>query len=127
MKPVEKTGADLDALVELVYAETGAPDVDKARVAAAATLFEDDCSGCHTRTAGETTEAAPSLAGRGSADYIAALIANRATRGSSRSATRCPPSTSSTPRTAARSPRGSSGCARRSPPTSRRSASSRSV
>jgi ubiquinol-cytochrome c reductase cytochrome b subunit len=76
MQPVEKTGAELDALVELIYAESGAPDADKAKVAAAAQLFEDDCSGCHTKTPGETSEAAPSLAGRGSADYLAALIAN---------------------------------------------------
>jgi ubiquinol-cytochrome c reductase cytochrome b subunit len=76
MEAVDKTGADLDGLVELVYAETGAPDVDKTRVAAAAQLFEDDCTGCHTRTAGETSETAPALAGRGSPDYLAALIAN---------------------------------------------------
>jgi ubiquinol-cytochrome c reductase cytochrome b subunit len=76
MAPVEKTGAELDALVELVYAETGATDVDAAKVTAAAQIFEDDCSGCHTKTKGETSETAPSLAGRGTAEYITALIAS---------------------------------------------------
>ena len=76
MPPVDHTGAELDALVEMVYAETGATDVDKAKVGAAQQMFEDDCSGCHTKTPGETSDTAPSLAGRGTADYLAALIAN---------------------------------------------------
>lgn len=76
MPPVDHTGAELDALVEMVYAETGAPDVDKAKVGAAAQIFEDDCSGCHSKTPGETTDTAPSLAGRGTPEYLGALIAN---------------------------------------------------
>jgi ubiquinol-cytochrome c reductase cytochrome b subunit len=75
MPPVERAGAELDALVELVYAETGAPDVDAAKVSAALPLFEEDCSGCHTRTAGEVSESAPALHGRGTAEYLGALIA----------------------------------------------------
>jgi mono/diheme cytochrome c family protein len=76
MPPVDHTGAELDALVEMVYAETGAADVDKAKVGAAQQIFEDDCSGCHTKTPGETSDTAPSLAGRGTPEYVAALIAS---------------------------------------------------
>jgi ubiquinol-cytochrome c reductase cytochrome b subunit len=75
MQPVERQGAELDALVELVYAQTGASDVDRAKVDAAGALFEEDCSGCHTKDEGQTTEAAPALHGRGTRDYLAALIA----------------------------------------------------
>jgi ubiquinol-cytochrome c reductase cytochrome b subunit len=76
MQPVEQTGVDLAALVEAVYAETGATDVDPARAAAGRVLFEDECTGCHTREPGKTSEAAPALAGRGTRDYLAALLAN---------------------------------------------------
>ena len=31
MDPVDQNGADLDAVVEMVYAETGATDVDQAQ------------------------------------------------------------------------------------------------
>jgi len=75
MAAVERTGAELDALVELVYSQTGAPDVDPAKVAAAAPIFEEDCTGCHTRDAGQTTDSAPALFGHGTKDYLAALIA----------------------------------------------------
>jgi ubiquinol-cytochrome c reductase cytochrome b subunit len=74
MPPVEQTGAELDALVELIYAQTGAVDVDTAKVAAGTALFEDACGGCHTLEPGAISESAPTLVGRGSRDYLIDLI-----------------------------------------------------
>jgi ubiquinol-cytochrome c reductase cytochrome b subunit len=75
MKPVEQTGADLDALVEMVYAETGAPDVDRALVARGVKIFDETCSDCHEREAGKESVSAPNLYGRGSRWWLAQFIA----------------------------------------------------
>jgi ubiquinol-cytochrome c reductase cytochrome b subunit len=76
MPEAEVTGADLDALVELVYAETGATDVDATLVARGAELFgEQPCGDCHERT-GEESGSGPNLAGRGSPTYLRAFIAD---------------------------------------------------
>jgi ubiquinol-cytochrome c reductase cytochrome b subunit len=74
MDPVDQTGADLDAVVEMVYAETGATDVDQPRAARGRQIFEDVCSDCHEREPGKASGAAPNLAGRGSPAYLATLI-----------------------------------------------------
>jgi ubiquinol-cytochrome c reductase cytochrome b subunit len=75
MKPVEQTGADLDALVEMVYAETGAPDVDPAKVLRGRQIFDDTCSDCHEREVGKESVSAPNLYGRGSRWWLAQFIA----------------------------------------------------
>jgi mono/diheme cytochrome c family protein len=75
MKPVEQTGADLDALVEMVYAETGAPEIDAAKVARGRQIFDDVCSDCHERELGKESVSAPNLAGRGSRWWLAQFIA----------------------------------------------------
>jgi ubiquinol-cytochrome c reductase cytochrome b subunit len=75
MKPVEQTGADLDALVEMVYAETGAPDVDAAKAARGRTIFDDTCTDCHEREAGKEALSAPNLYGRGARWWLAQFIA----------------------------------------------------
>lgn len=81
--------ADIDALVELIYAETGAKDADAAKVARGQVVFDTDdddgdgeddegsCTSCHERT-GVEGSSGPNLAGRGSPDYLAALIRNPA-------------------------------------------------
>ncbi len=76
MKPVEQTGADLDAVVEMVYAETGAPDVDAAKAARGRTIFDDTCSDCHERDDGKESVSAPNLYHRGSRDWLAGFIAS---------------------------------------------------
>ena len=81
MQPIEETGADLDALVELIYAESGAPDVDPARVARGRTVFDEgSCADCHTRVPGPPPAAdewtGPGLAGRGTVADLTALIAD---------------------------------------------------
>jgi ubiquinol-cytochrome c reductase cytochrome b subunit len=74
MQPVEQTGEDLDALVEAIYAETGASDADAARVARGRALFDEGCTDCHSRVAGTPSESAPHLGGRGSAEHLRSLI-----------------------------------------------------
>lgn len=76
MPAVQMEDADLDAVVEFVYAQTGAPDADKALAEKGQTLFDDgDCSDCHDRD-GTTAGSAPNLGGRGSLDMLAAFIAD---------------------------------------------------
>ena len=74
MPPVEAKGADLDALVELVYAESGAPDADKAKVERGKLLFEDPCTNCHSREPEQPGDSGPGLGGRGTVAYFAKLI-----------------------------------------------------
>ena len=76
MPPVEETGTDLDALVEMVYSESGASDVDAQLAERGRTLFDEGtCSDCHERT-GEEGSSGPNLAGRGSAAYLRSFIAD---------------------------------------------------
>jgi ubiquinol-cytochrome c reductase cytochrome b subunit len=78
MKPAKYRGRDLQAIVELVYQQTGAPDVDVALATEGRTLFDDGpCSDCHTVVPGEEEGVGgPSLAGRGSLPYLTDFIAN---------------------------------------------------
>lgn len=74
MPAAEVTGAELDALVEMVYAETGASDVDAALAARGVELFSDQpCGDCHERT-GEASSSGPNLAGRGTVAYLKSFI-----------------------------------------------------
>ncbi len=76
MPVAEATPAELDDLVELIYAETGAADVDPARVARGAALFDNGpCADCHERT-GVEPSSGPNLAGRGSIAHLTALVAD---------------------------------------------------
>jgi mono/diheme cytochrome c family protein len=76
MPATEASGEELDALVEMVYAETGATDVNRALATRGRTVFDEGpCSDCHERT-GEESSSGPNLAGRGSIAYTRALIAD---------------------------------------------------
>jgi ubiquinol-cytochrome c reductase cytochrome b subunit len=76
MPAAEATGADLDALVEMVYAESGAKDADATLAARGQALFDEaPCSDCHERT-GEDGSSGPNLAGRGSVAYLRSFIAD---------------------------------------------------
>ena len=69
MPKTEATGDDLEALVELIYAETGADDVDAAKVEKGKPLFDDGpCADCHNRT-GTDASGGPNLTGYGSRHY----------------------------------------------------------
>ncbi|MBT8495106.1 MAG: cytochrome b N-terminal domain-containing protein [Deltaproteobacteria bacterium] len=74
MKPVKFRGADLDAVVEAIYAQTGAGDVDAKLAARGLDIFEEEsCSGCHTID--EVSEdTGPNLFERGTVDYLTDLI-----------------------------------------------------
>jgi ubiquinol-cytochrome c reductase cytochrome b subunit len=76
MKPVTGTPDQLDALTEMVYAETGAPDAVPARAAAGHALISDkDCDSCHEFD-GESDNAGPNLKGRGTFAWVRAVIAD---------------------------------------------------
>ena len=102
MDPVELPDDQIDLLVEMIYAESGAPDADAARAAKGRELFDGDagCTDCHARftpppppepeeedegdeDAGADEEeeeeepeapTAPNLIGRGSPGYLVRLI-----------------------------------------------------
>jgi mono/diheme cytochrome c family protein len=76
MKAVTGTDEELQALTELVYAETGAKDVDRALVEKAAAMVSDkDCDSCHDFD-GTTGNAGPNLKGRGTLAYLVDVIAD---------------------------------------------------
>src|SRR5690606_36960298 len=76
MKPVELEPADLADLVELLYAESGASDVDKAKRERGAKLFEAACTDCHSKDEGVVSSAGPNLFGLNSRDYYTTFIGN---------------------------------------------------
>jgi ubiquinol-cytochrome c reductase cytochrome b subunit len=74
MQPVHGTDEELRQLAELVYAETGAADVNRATVEAAEGLFsEKDCDSCHDRD-GTSENTGPNLKGRGTLAYLGDII-----------------------------------------------------
>jgi mono/diheme cytochrome c family protein len=74
MKPVAGTGDELSTLAELVYAESGAGDVDRERAQRGRALFEQkDCDNCHELD-GTTASEGPNLGGRGTPAYVQAII-----------------------------------------------------
>jgi ubiquinol-cytochrome c reductase cytochrome b subunit len=75
MKPTKYTGDDLDAVVEMLYAETGAPDARPDLVAKGQALFDNGpCSDCHSRDAGAAGDEGPNLFHRGTVDYLTEFI-----------------------------------------------------
>jgi ubiquinol-cytochrome c reductase cytochrome b subunit len=76
MKPVEVEGADLDDLVELLYAETGASDVDRAKRERGKAVFDKVCTDCHSLEEGVAGGSGPGLAGLGSRDWYTSFIGN---------------------------------------------------
>jgi ubiquinol-cytochrome c reductase cytochrome b subunit len=68
--------ADLDSVVELIYSESGATDVDAAKRKHGITVFEAACSECHAREEGLPGAAAPGLGGVGSRPYYLSFISN---------------------------------------------------
>ena len=76
MKPVELAPAELADLVELLYAESGATDVDAAKRARGAALFESACTDCHSKDEGVVSSGGPNLFGLGSRDYYTTFIGN---------------------------------------------------
>jgi len=78
MKPVKQRGVELDALIEFIYAQTGAADANKTLVTRGGKIYEDKCAEtCHTAK-GEQPDGsgAPDVYGRGSADYLVDFVAD---------------------------------------------------
>lgn len=74
MKPVVGTIDEIGALTELVYAETGARDVDWRLVERARPLLSDkDCDSCHDFD-GTTTNSGPNLKGYGTLAHVVDVI-----------------------------------------------------
>lgn len=75
MKPVEVSNAERDELVELLYAQSGAPDVDAAKRARGAALFESTCTDCHSLEEG-VSGSGPGLGGIGTRAHYFSFISN---------------------------------------------------
>jgi ubiquinol-cytochrome c reductase cytochrome b subunit len=76
MKPVELSDAELGDLVELLYAQSGAGDVDEAKAARGKATFDKACNDCHAIGEGVAGEGAPGLGGIGSRDWYTSFIGN---------------------------------------------------
>ncbi len=76
MKEVQGAPEELEALVEMVYAQTGAPDTDAVLAARGRELVpQKDCDTCHELD-GEGENAGPNLKGRGTLAWVEAIIAD---------------------------------------------------
>jgi len=75
MKPVELQGVEFDAVVEYVYAQTGAPDADPTLASQGQEYVEEEkCSDCHSTDWESEKDIGPNLARRGSPDMLAEFI-----------------------------------------------------
>jgi ubiquinol-cytochrome c reductase cytochrome b subunit len=78
MKPVDfkKGSPELAAIVEYMYAESGATDVDKAKAATGKAIFDSTCNDCHTVVEGANGGSGPNLAGMNGREYYFSFISN---------------------------------------------------
>lgn len=76
MKPVELGAGDLEDLVELLYAQSGAPDADASKRDRGRAIFDKACTDCHAIDEGVAGGTAPGLAGIGSRDGFTSFISN---------------------------------------------------
>lgn len=77
MQPFDKMPEDqLDDVVEVIYAETGATDIVDDKRKRGVALFETACSDCHSLEEGQPGASGPGLAGRGSRAYYLSFISN---------------------------------------------------
>lgn len=76
MKAVDLAPNEMDDLVELVYAETGAIDIDQIKRDRGKTLFGNICSDCHSLEDGVAGGSGPGLAGLKSRDWFTSYIGN---------------------------------------------------
>jgi ubiquinol-cytochrome c reductase cytochrome b subunit len=76
MSPVEIPATDMADLVELLYSDSGAQDIDGAKKDRGVKVFEAACTDCHTREEGVASSAGPNLYGLNSRDYFTSFIGN---------------------------------------------------
>jgi len=76
MRPVGAAQEEVDAMVEYIYAETGATDVDASKAGRGRDLLSPaDCDTCHDFD-GTGENDGPNLKGRGTQKWVAAVIAD---------------------------------------------------
>jgi ubiquinol-cytochrome c reductase cytochrome b subunit len=76
MRPVAAEPEEMEALVEYLYAETGATDVDASKAGRGRDLLSPhDCDTCHDFD-GDGENDGPNLKGRGTVKWVAAVIAD---------------------------------------------------
>lgn len=76
MKPVELADADLRDVVEALYAQTGARDIDQNRLKHGQDVFKATCTDCHSLDEGVAGGAGPGLGELGSRDWFTSVIGN---------------------------------------------------
>lgn len=76
MKPVELAPNDLADLVEMLYAESGASDVDAAKKERGLAVFEAACTDCHAREEGMPGASGPGLGGLNSRAWYLSFVSN---------------------------------------------------
>jgi ubiquinol-cytochrome c reductase cytochrome b subunit len=76
MKAVELPDTDLADLVELLYAQTGATDVDTAKRDRGKAIFDKACNDCHAIDEGVAGTSGPGLGAMGSRDWYTHFIGN---------------------------------------------------
>ena len=76
MKPAELAPAEVDDLVELLYAQSGAPDADMAKRDRGKAIFDKACDSCHSIDEGVAGSSGPGLGNLGSRDYYTHFIGN---------------------------------------------------
>jgi ubiquinol-cytochrome c reductase cytochrome b subunit len=69
-------GADFEGIVELIYSQSGATDVDADKRKRGLEVFETACSDCHALEDGMPGSSAPGLFGVGSREYYLSFISN---------------------------------------------------
>ena len=76
MKAVDFAGEELDAVVEALYAQSGATDVIASKRDAGKALFEKACTDCHSLDEGVAGGSGPGLGGLASRDWYTSVIGN---------------------------------------------------
>lgn len=76
MKPVEMGTTEIDELVEALYAEGGATDVDQAKRERGKNIFGNACTDCHSLEEGMGGGSGPGLAGMKSRAWYTSFISN---------------------------------------------------
>lgn len=76
MKSVGVSPAELDGLVEVLYAESGASDVDASKRDRGKAIFGDACTDCHSLEEAVGGGTGPGLGGLGSRDYYVSYLSN---------------------------------------------------
>ena len=76
MKPVDMPPNELDDLVEALYAQSGATDVDAAKRDRGKAVFDKACTDCHSLDEGVAGGSGPGLGNLNSRDWFTSFIGN---------------------------------------------------